>query len=179
MKTDQLAAALLRDRKRTSTLANPIVECFACGASFSYRGPNGDDSGRFCLIRCREAYDRGLSAYDPHYAGKSNPRWYNLPIGPNGFYINCLGCGNRFDSIGLRCCSSEYERRYRERQDTAALLAEVGMEAAAKRICEKPGCNSPIPKWRNGRRVSQRARFCDRHTRGLRKNGRRASACAR
>jgi hypothetical protein len=41
------------------------------------------------------------------------------------------------------------------------LMAEVGMEPKAKRKCSVPACDNPIPKWRNGRRVSQRAQFCD------------------
>jgi hypothetical protein len=33
---------------------------FLCGRSFTYRGPSGDDSGRFCSAVCRDAYDSGL-----------------------------------------------------------------------------------------------------------------------
>jgi hypothetical protein len=50
-------------------------------------------------------------------------------------------------------------------------MAEVGMEPKAKRKCSVPDCDNPIPKWRNGRRVSKRARFCDHHSRHCRKNG--------
>jgi hypothetical protein len=100
-------------------------------------------SGRFCSARCREWFDVGNPPYDSHYASKADPRWYSLPTGPHGFLIDCAGCGRRFDSKGLRCCSPECERRYRERQDNAAVMAEVGMEAAAKRKCEE--CGGPIP----------------------------------
>src|SRR5262245_29659558 len=69
-------------------------------------------------------------------------------------------------------CSSECERRFCERAENMALMAEVGMEPKAKRKCSAPDCDNPIPKWRNGRRVSKRARFCDHHSRHCRKNGR-------
>ncbi len=169
-----LAAALKSEilRQPTSTPSSSI-ECFLCGASFTYRGPHGNDSGRFCSGQCREAYDRGWAAYNRGYALKDNPRWYSLTIGPKGFFINCASCGNRFDSVGLRCCSPTCERRYLERDENMALMAEVGMEVEAQPKCSAAGCNNPIPKWRNGRSVSSRARFCDRHSRHRRENGHR------
>jgi hypothetical protein len=171
MKTDKLADALKADLlRRTPKKSTSIEQCFSCGRSFTYRGPVGDNSGRFCSDRCREWYDAGNPAYDSDYLSKTK---YSLPIGPKGFYVNCLGCGNRFDSIGLRCCSSNCERTYRDRQENTALMAEVGMLVEAKRKCARPGCSNPVPKWRNGRRVSKRARFCDRHSPHSRKNGRR------
>jgi glyoxylase-like metal-dependent hydrolase (beta-lactamase superfamily II) len=39
--------------------------CFACGRGYTYRGPNGDDSGRYCSARCRAAYDAGFPRYEP------------------------------------------------------------------------------------------------------------------
>jgi hypothetical protein len=182
MKADKLAAALKADILRTDRPTAPtnITNCFACGGSYIYKGPNGENSGRFCSEKCREAYDDyGLPPYDPYYASRTSPRWYSLPIGPKGFFINCAGCGNRFDSNGLRCCSIECERRSRERQENAELMAEVGMLVKAKRKCARPGCSNPVPKWRNGRRVSKRARFCDRHSRLSRKSGRRERVLGR
>jgi hypothetical protein len=88
-----------------------------------------------------------------------------LRRGQEGWYITCPGCQREFESRGLRCCSTECERRLCERAENMALMAEVGMEPKAKPKCSVPGCDNPIPKWRNGRRVSQRARFCDRHSR--------------
>lgn len=80
-----------------------------------------------------------------------------LRRGAHGFYIHCAGCQKEFESRGLRCCSAACERRYRERQDNLAVMAEAGIEPAAKRRCE---CGAVIPKWRNGRRVSSATRFC-------------------
>jgi len=74
---------------------------------------------------------------------------------------------------GCVCCSTECERRLCEHDENIALMAEVGMEPKAKPKCSVPGCDNPIPKWRNGRRVSQRARFCDRHSPHSRKKGHR------
>jgi hypothetical protein len=80
--------------------------------------------------------------------------------GAEGWLIECLGCGKQFDSTGLRCCSTDCERRYRERGENEALMANVGMDAPVKRKCEREGCGRNIPTWRNGRRVSAMTRFC-------------------
>jgi hypothetical protein len=157
--TKKLAAAILGDRSHADVSApQKIFTCFSCGQSMIYRGPQGDDSGRFCSSRCRDWFDAGNPPYDSHYASKSNPLWYGLLMGQHGFLINCASCSKKFDSKGLRCCSIECERRCREREGNAAVMAEVGMEAAAKRPCE--ACGGPIPNWRNGRRVSKATRFC-------------------
>ena len=145
MTAQAIAAEILRDREKA-------IDCFSCGRSFIYKAPSGDDSGRFCHSRCREWFDAGNPVSDPSYTNKSNPRWYSLPIGPHGFYIDCAGCGKRFDSKGLRCCSTDCERQYRQRGETADLMAEVGMEAPAKRPCQAPG--SPAPS-RNGAKVGR------------------------
>jgi hypothetical protein len=86
-----------------------------------------------------------------------------MPMGSHGFLVPCAGCGRQFDSKGLRCCSADCERQYRERKDNAGIMAEVGMEpVSVKRKCENPGCGRPIPKWRNGKRVSSATRFCSK-----------------
>ena len=152
------AAQIEADRQ--AHIARPKYEaptCFSCGRGFAYKGPQGDDSGRFCSARCREWYDAGNPAYEP----LDTDRFYSLPKGPTGFYINCAGCQKRFDSRGLRCCSPECERTYRQRGDNAAVMAEVGMTAATKkRPCQAPGCTHTIPLWRKGRKVSKATRFC-------------------
>ncbi|MBR0692698.1 hypothetical protein [Bradyrhizobium lablabi] len=76
----------------------------------------------------------------------------------SGFKIHCAGCQKEFESLGLRCCSTSCERRYREREETRAIMSEAGMEPAVKRKCE--ACSNAIPKWRKGRRVSSATRFC-------------------
>jgi hypothetical protein len=92
--------------------------------------------------------------------------------GPEGWIIQCFGCGNEFDSKGLRCCSAECERRYREHRENEQLMAEAGMDRFVKRKCKAAGCGRDIPAWRNGRRVSKATRFCSdrcqqRHARAL------------
>jgi hypothetical protein len=161
MKADKLAAALMRDRARTCAgPSNTSIECFGCGRPFIYRGPQqGDDNGRFCSDKCREAYDAGYRRAEPVDAFKPSTA---MRRGPVGWHIACAGCQREFESKGLRHCSTECERRCRERQENAELMAEVGMQVEAKRKCAKPECNNPVPKWRKGRRVSKRARFCDR-----------------
>jgi hypothetical protein len=164
-KTARLAAALLRDREARPSAVNSTVNCFLCGRSYTYRTPTGDDSGRFCSARCRENYDAGARAQS------SSPQLYSLRPGRAGFFINCAGCQREFESLGLRCCSPECERNARERTDNLAALAEVGMDAPTKRVCEE--CGGPIPRWRNGRAVPKTARFCKRkcQARSQRKKG--------
>ena len=159
----KLAAAIERELlapKRPKPAPTP--ECHACGHGYTPGQLGGDDSTRFCSARCRGTYDAGLPAHDPTYANKSNPRWYSLPMGRYGFLIDCAGCGKRFDSKGLRCCSPACERSLGERGEIERLKAEAGVEYVSKlgpkRKCE--GCGGDIPRWRNGRKVSARARFC-------------------
>jgi hypothetical protein len=157
---DAIARDLMREAPRREAPA-----CHACGRAMTYRGPAGDNSGRFCSDNCRELYDAaGFPAYDPTYAHKGNPRWYSLPVGKHGFLIDCAGCGKSFDSCGLRCCSPECERTYRDRGAIERLKAEAGVEFESKlgpkRKCEREGCGNDIPRWRKGRSVRKTARFC-------------------
>ena len=64
----------------------------------------------------------------------------------------------RVRKLGPACCSIECERSYTERERNLAVMAEAGIEPAAKRLC--PTCGAVIPKWKNGRRVSARVTFC-------------------
>jgi len=160
-RNERLAEAILKDRAaRTEPARSKSVLCFCCGRSFTYRGHSGDDNGCFCSVRCREGYDAGYPAFDPDYASKNNPRWYSLPIAPHGFYIDCAGCGRRFESLGLRCCSSECTRMAQGRVETRALIAEAGISIDKRRPCQK--CGKPIPRWRNGRAVRKDAKTCGR-----------------
>jgi hypothetical protein len=137
-----------------------IVPCFACGATFIYKGRRGDLNGRFCSMRCQAAYDDGFTPQSAAGGEIGGP----IPMKrtADGFKIACACCQKEFESKGLRCCSHACERRYRERQANIALMAEVGIEPARKRPCAAPGCSSTIPKWRKGRAVSKSARFCSR-----------------
>jgi hypothetical protein len=160
-------------KSNTQVIRAEVIACFCCGRDMLYRGHGGDDNGRFCSVRCRELFDSGFPPYEPVNLRKLfATRWRvtaggdpgHMPapmrMGPAGFFINCAGCKKQFESKGLRCCSKECERRARDQQDNAKDMAEVGMEPAAKRICEADGCVRPIPRWRNGRAVSKAARFC-------------------
>ena len=80
--------------------------------------------------------------------------------GSHGFYIACKHCNREFESLGLRCCSSDCDKAYREAQERRAVLKEAGIEPTSRRMCECPGCDRPIPKWKNGRQVSAKVRFC-------------------
>jgi hypothetical protein len=147
MKQSDIAAVIERDLLRADT-ASPsidITKCFSCGYSMRYRG------SRFCSDRCREWFDAGNLSYEQQE---------ELARKPSAMTIVCLGCRKEFYSRGLRCCSTDCERSYRERQDNLAVMAEVGIEPAPKRHCANPECGQTIPKWRNGRRVRSDLRFC-------------------
>jgi hypothetical protein len=61
-----LAAALKADILCQSTSTpSSSVECFLCGRSYTYKALSGDDSGRFCSDKCREAYDAGYRRPEP------------------------------------------------------------------------------------------------------------------
>ena len=175
-KTANLAAIILADRHKTSTNHHNIVPCFVCGHTFVYRGRRGaasvwigsdDDgypspdtslNGRFCSLRCQDWYDAGNPRVTDQ---KIVYRWRDdrpMRMGPNGFTIDCANCRKEFESLGLRCCTLDCERSYRERQDNLAIMAEAGIEPAPKRQCSQ--CNAIIPMWRNGRKVSSKTRVC-------------------
>jgi hypothetical protein len=129
-----------------------VISCFSCGRSFVYEDPPVHGlSGRFCSAHCRQYFDAGGSAYEP----LDNDRFYSAPKGKHGFLIPCRGCSRLFDSKGLRCCSTECERIYRERQERLAGMLEA---PAPKRMCLE--CGGKIPRWRNGRQVSAATKFC-------------------
>jgi hypothetical protein len=152
MKTDALAAALKADILRPSTPppTSASIDCFLCSRSFPYRGHKGDNNGRFCSDRCRQAYDAGYRRAEPvdpfkvttwRVVAGSNPGYQpSTPMraGKAGWHITCPGCQREFESKGLRCCSAECERRSREQAERLALMAEVGMEPKAKRPAASP-----------------------------------------
>ena len=60
--------AILRDREKRSARAVPEANasCFRCGKPFAYRGPRGDDNGRFCSTHCQIEYDiPSAFSFDP------------------------------------------------------------------------------------------------------------------
>jgi hypothetical protein len=143
MKTKQLARALLR--QPTPAPDSKAQPCFACGRSF-IRGDR-----RFCGSNCRRAFDAGF----PPFQGFEAP--YDLPLGKNGFRIDCKGCGKNFDSKGLRCCSEDCEREFRRKQELERELKTAPFRVAKRKCIE---CGRPIKRWQNGRRVSNAQKFC-------------------
>jgi hypothetical protein len=135
----------------------------SCGHTFVYCGRQGELNGRFCSRRCQGWYEAGNPSYERQRELSKVPYTYldGRPVraGKDGCYIACKHCNKEFESGGLRCCSKECEKAYCERQDNLALLKEAGIETT-KRMCEGPACNRPIPKWKNGRQVSRKVRFC-------------------
>jgi|SRR5215467_2022596 len=144
-----LATAIKRDLLRERPARAKAAECFACGREYSYRHIDGDDSSRFCSAPCRESYEDGW----PRYESLDTRRCYSLRMGKDGFLIHCAGCGQEFDSKGMRCCSLKCEQVYRLKQEVADRPFR-----AVKRKCLE--CGNDIPNWRKGRRVSKATRFC-------------------
>jgi hypothetical protein len=190
MNIQKLTDALIADRNRDNATHHNIVPCWSCGHTFKYKGRCGDLNGNFCSLRCQDWYDTGNAPIEhdhaekaykvpidgwrvvagppdvevdaPYYPGMF-PRGNHftaMTMADRGYRIRCAHCRKEFESLGLRCCSAECERRYREAQDNRAVMAEVGIEPSAKRRCANPGCGVVIPKWRKGRRVSSATRFC-------------------
>jgi hypothetical protein len=179
-RSERLAAALLADRNRESKSDDRIIACFACGHGFVCKGRQGDLNGRFCSMRCQSWHDKGIGetpsdttslrgwkviAGPPsieigsdYYAGAFGRELIPMKQKGDGLETKCFGCGKDFLSKGLRCCSAECEKRYREREHNLAVMAEVGIKAKAKRTCSR--CGSRISTWRDGRRVSSKTRFC-------------------
>jgi hypothetical protein len=180
-KTARLAEALLADRNRVAEpTGQNIIACRSCGSTFVYRGRRGELNGNFCSMRCQDWYDGGNAPGEPdtttlrgwkviagppgveigsdYYTGILGREPIPMRRGKDGFYIACKHCNKEFESIGLRCCSTECERGLRERQENLAIMADAGIEPAAKRTCET--CGARIPTWRNGRKVSSATRFC-------------------
>ena len=156
--TERLTAAILADRARPTTQHN-IVPCFVCGYTFVYKGRRGDLNGRFCSMRCQDWYDAGNGPVSDEIVF----RWRGgrpMKKGPKGFHIDCAHCRKEFESLGLRCCTTECERAHREREENLVVMAQASIEPTAKRKCEGPGCNAIISKWHKGRKVSRNKRFC-------------------
>jgi hypothetical protein len=162
------AASILRDSEREAKAANAASqECFACGRSFT--GTNADNR-RFCSARCQEAFDAGLVG--PHQEQAIKYTWLDsrpMHLRGDRFLIPCAHCKREFVSKGLRCCSTECERKFRERKDIAETVAGHAVEGSGhvKRKCEK--CGDNIPRWTGAgtrkRATPKGTRFCSRKCR--------------
>jgi hypothetical protein len=154
-----------------------------------HASPDTSLNGNFRSMRCQVWYDDGNPTYEQPCTSENKltgaalgsffvvagppglevgSRLYekvgfsSIPMrrGGQGFYIACKHCNREFESKGLRCCKQECEKAYRESQERQAVLKEAGIEPISRRMCECPGCDRPIPKWKNGRQVSSKVRFC-------------------
>jgi hypothetical protein len=127
MKQSSIAAVIERDLLRSNDKPpSNTVACWSCGRTFRYRGRQSALNGNFCSVTCQDWYDAGNPAL--HQEPTIVYRWRDgrpMKMGTRGFLINCAHCSQEFDSKGLRCCTSDCERRYRERQDNLAVMAEV------------------------------------------------------
>jgi hypothetical protein len=189
-RTQRLTDALIAERNRIDIATHNIVACWSCGSTFIDKGRRGDLNGNFCSLKCQSWYDAGNAPIEHGHAVKAykapietwrvvagppgvevgatyypgmpprSRRFTSMTMTEKGYRIRCAHCRKEFESLGLRCCSADCERRYREAQDNRAVMAEVGIEPASKRRCENPECVAVIPKWRNGRKVSSATRFC-------------------
>lgn len=169
----KLAVALLEGNARKPRLApsGSRETCHACGKSFEYCNPRGDNSGRFCSDRCLAEYEiPGAFTFNPFgvtrgrvVAGGDPGYLVTTPMtaAATGFRVACRGCGKQFESRGWAFCRHACKRRHYDRQGAEAAVAEIGMELIRpKRPCQAPGCNHRIPVWRKGRLVSEATRFC-------------------
>jgi hypothetical protein len=189
-RAERLAANLLADRQRERERPkHNIVPCWSCGTTYVYRGRQGELNGNFCSMRCQAWFDGYNPTYEQQceherkltgaalgdfvvVAGppelEVGSKLYQglgfsgMPMrrGSHGFYIACKHCNREFESLDLRCCSSDCDKAYRESQERRAVLKEAAIEPTSRRMCECPGCDRPIPKWKNGRQVSSKVRFC-------------------
>jgi hypothetical protein len=171
MRAENLANAILNDRaRRNATPTSRSPDCFACGRTFTYRGPADDNSGRFCSDNCRNAYDNGLTPRDD-----PNPlsvtRWHtvagaepgSLPrthmrMGKGGFYVPCRGCRREFESRGWAFCSPTCKTKSHEKSANNAIMAEVGMTPPTKQTCLN--CSKNLPTWINGKRRRKNQLCC-------------------
>jgi hypothetical protein len=199
----RLTEALLADRNRVNADRGDVVACRVCKYSFRNRGRRGELNGNFCSMRCQDWYDAGnpapsnpinyavpirdcvviagppsMKIGSSYYGGIFGDR-EDAEMKPttNGFRIQCAHCAKEFESLGLRCCSPECERGYRERQENLAVMAEVGIEPTSKRQCTNPECRGRIPTWRKGRKVSSLTRFCSPKCARMAKNSHRPGFC--
>jgi hypothetical protein len=185
-RVQRLTKALLADRNlEVTTERTDITRCYMCGFGMLYRGsrfcsdrcrdvydagepgheqdwlhrpkPESLPLMELKVIAGPPGVELGASLHKLILGDRKIPATPMQRIAA-GYMIRCAGCGKDFESKGLRCCSVDCERRYKERQENLALMAEAGIEPTAKKLCAS--CGAKIPSWRNGRRVSKAAQFC-------------------
>ena len=113
-----------------------IVSCISCGQRFVYKFPEGDNSGRFCSVRCQEYYDAG--GQPPQEIEDHGIRNWKVIAGPL--------TGDPYTDI---IAASDRKRSAAAGQDELI---------RPKRFCAR--CGGRIPVWKDGREVQSRRRFC-------------------
>jgi predicted nucleic acid-binding Zn ribbon protein len=156
MKQSALARAIERELLREpSTPKHQTAKCFLCERDYLYVDTSGDDSGRFCSARCREAYDAGFprGSDNPGLHPELMPNLYGhegwrVVAGPPGVSIGSL----YYDEL-MAWCERKWQRLAKRR---------VIEPLQPKRKCAS--CGSDIPNWRGTgkarRRVREDVKFC-------------------
>jgi hypothetical protein len=128
------------------------TKCFLCHASYLYKVPDGDRSGRFCSSRCQDAYDHvGLRYRSPEVCYTDM-----VPV-DGGFRISCRSCGTSFTSRGLAYCSPNCQRTAEAVRDAIA----AGHDPRQPRQCEALGCGKSIPRYTaTGKSTAAKVRWC-------------------
>jgi len=157
-RTALVARAIERDLLREAEV--PAVKtstCHCCGRGFAYHLPTGDDSGRFCSLRCRQAYDDG----GPRYADLSTSNdWINVDLskciqiaGPA--IPRCDSCGGLCVELYRKAGKAFCRWRCRDGKPRECIACGVNLYGIARRgpYCSEKCANEP-------RRKRQKATYC-------------------
>jgi hypothetical protein len=176
LNTASLTDAIFSDlTSATETKASRgITECFACRSTFIYRKPDDPErNARFCSKTCQDGFDAGVR-YRPMEIEYRHGDGRVMAKRGQGFAVTCPGCDKEFTSSGLRCCSPECERTYRERQEAITEATQIGHEVKPKRSCEV--CGKRIARYTaKGRATKAAVRHCSSPCRRKARKGLRAS----
>jgi hypothetical protein len=138
MRVSALTQRLLEDRKSHLAERTPSsIDCFGCGRSFTYRGPKGDDSGRFCGATCRNAYDNGF-------------RRQHVDV----FSISPLDWKVRTGPLEVEVGAQYYAPRNSRKSERLANDDLI----RPRRQCVKCGQNLPV--WIKGKKARKNQKFC-------------------
>jgi hypothetical protein len=147
MRVAAIEKELLAERaERAARPETKTPTCISCGRGFTYRGPQGDDSGRFCHARCREWFDAGNPAHELAAEERVNRvplRAWKIVAGPPGVAIGAA--------------------YYPPILDRAKKVKRIGKLAndeliRPRRLCER--CGEPLPVWVKGKKVSASRKYC-------------------
>ena len=148
--TAKLAALIEEDRQKHA--ARPKYEapkCFSCGREFTHKGPQGDDSGRFCSSQCREAFDAGNRASEPpavmvERVNRVPLRAWKITAGPPGI------------EVGSKYYADILDRGLKRPKRIGKLSNDELIRP--RRLCER--CGNPLPVWLKGKKVPATRKYC-------------------